>query len=130
MIDTDSLVLIGEDEPDNRLILQTVVETLLGVRAQVAGDGLAVLAGEKKAAFGIFGHGDPGAVGFWISFEDDFDFEAGESLELIGGSFGGRRGESEWGGAGEQGALADQLAPGDFGLVSRWGLLAGSIARW
>ncbi len=48
MIDTDSLVLIGEDEPDNRLILQTVVETLLGVRAQVAGDGLAVLASVER----------------------------------------------------------------------------------
>ena len=44
MINADSLVLIGEDEPDNRIILQTVVETLLGVRAEVAGDGLAVLA--------------------------------------------------------------------------------------
>ncbi len=48
MIDTDSLVLIGEDEPDNRLILQTVVETLLGVRAEVAGDGLAVLASVER----------------------------------------------------------------------------------
>jgi CheY-like chemotaxis protein len=48
VIDTDSLVLIGEDEPDNRLILQTVVETLLGVRAQVAGDGLAVLASVER----------------------------------------------------------------------------------
>jgi len=48
VIDTDSLVLIGEDEPDNRLILQTVVETLLGVRAEVAGDGLAVLASVER----------------------------------------------------------------------------------
>lgn len=48
MIDADSLVLIGEDEPDNRLILQTVVETLLGVRAEVAGDGLAVLASVER----------------------------------------------------------------------------------
>jgi two-component system cell cycle response regulator DivK len=44
VISADTLVLIGEDEPDNQLILQTVVETLLGVRAEVAGDGLAVLA--------------------------------------------------------------------------------------
>ncbi len=48
MIDADSLVLIGEDEPDNRIILQTVVETLLGVRAQVAGDGLSVLASVER----------------------------------------------------------------------------------
>ena len=48
MIDADSLVLIGEDEPDNRIILQTVVETLLGVRAEVAGDGLAVLASVER----------------------------------------------------------------------------------
>ena len=48
MINEDSLVLIGEDEPDNRIILQTVVETLLGVRAQVAGDGLAVLASVER----------------------------------------------------------------------------------
>ena len=44
MISPDALVLIGEDEPDNQVILQTVVESLVGVRAQVAGDGLAVLA--------------------------------------------------------------------------------------
>src|SRR5207244_3821731 len=44
MISPEMLVLIGEDEPDNRVILQTVVESLLGVRAEVAGDGLAVLA--------------------------------------------------------------------------------------
>ena len=48
MIDADSLVLIGEDEPDNRIILQTVVETLLGVRAEVAADGLAVLASVER----------------------------------------------------------------------------------
>ena len=48
MIDADSLVLIGEDEPDNRIILQTVVETLLGVRAEVAGDGLSVLASVER----------------------------------------------------------------------------------
>lgn len=48
MIDADSLVLIGEDEPDNRIILQTVVETLLGVRAEVACDGLAVLASVER----------------------------------------------------------------------------------
>jgi two-component system, cell cycle response regulator DivK len=39
----DTLVLIGEDEPDNQVILQTVVETLVGARAVVAADGLAVL---------------------------------------------------------------------------------------
>jgi two-component system cell cycle response regulator DivK len=39
----DLLVLIGEDEPDNQLILQTVVESLVGARTVVAGDGLAVL---------------------------------------------------------------------------------------
>jgi two-component system, cell cycle response regulator DivK len=44
VISADSLVLIGEDEPDNQVILQTVVESLVGVRAAVAGDGLAVLA--------------------------------------------------------------------------------------
>jgi len=48
VIDANSLVLIGEDEPDNRIILQTVVETLLGVRAEVAGDGLAVLASVER----------------------------------------------------------------------------------
>ena len=42
------LVLIGEDEPDNQVILQTVVETLVGVRAAVAGDGLAVLASVER----------------------------------------------------------------------------------
>ena len=44
----DSLVLIGEDEPDNQVILQTVVESLVGVRAEVAGDGLAVLASVSR----------------------------------------------------------------------------------
>ena len=44
MIDANALVLIGEDEPDNQVILQTVVESLVGARAAVAGDGLAVLA--------------------------------------------------------------------------------------
>ena len=44
----DAMVLIGEDEPDNQLILQTVVETLVGVRAEVAGDGLAVLASVER----------------------------------------------------------------------------------
>ena len=43
MIGVDSLVLIGEDEPDNQVILQTVVESLVGARAEVAGDGIAVL---------------------------------------------------------------------------------------
>jgi two-component system, cell cycle response regulator DivK len=44
----DAMVLIGEDEPDNQVILQTVVETLVGVRAEVAGDGLAVLASVER----------------------------------------------------------------------------------
>jgi CheY-like chemotaxis protein len=44
VISEDTLVLIGEDEPDNQVILQTVVESLLGVRVAVAGDGLSVLA--------------------------------------------------------------------------------------
>jgi two-component system cell cycle response regulator DivK len=44
----DVLVLIGEDEPDNQVILQTVVESLVGARAAVAGDGLAVLASVER----------------------------------------------------------------------------------
>jgi two-component system cell cycle response regulator DivK len=44
----DALVLIGEDEPDNQIILQTVVESLVGARAEVAGDGLAVLASVER----------------------------------------------------------------------------------
>jgi CheY-like chemotaxis protein len=43
-VSDNTLILIGEDEPDNQVILQTVVESLVGVRAEVAGDGLAVLA--------------------------------------------------------------------------------------
>jgi two-component system, cell cycle response regulator DivK len=42
------LVLIGEDEPDNQIILQTIVESLVGVRADVAGNGLAVLASVQR----------------------------------------------------------------------------------
>lgn len=42
------LILIGEDEPDNQVILQTVVESLVGARAEVAGDGLAVLASVER----------------------------------------------------------------------------------
>jgi CheY-like chemotaxis protein len=48
MIDPNALVLIGEDEPDNQVILQTVVESLVGVRAHVAADGLAVLASVER----------------------------------------------------------------------------------
>jgi CheY-like chemotaxis protein len=48
VIDANSLVLIGEDEPENRIIQQTVIETLLGVRALVPGDGLAVLASVER----------------------------------------------------------------------------------
>src|SRR3954462_6187039 len=44
----DVLVLIGEDEPDNQVIMQTVVESLVGARAAVAGDGLAVLASVER----------------------------------------------------------------------------------
>ncbi len=44
----DDLVLIGEDEPDNQVIMQTVVESLVGARANVAGDGLAVLASVER----------------------------------------------------------------------------------
>ena len=44
----DALVLIGEDEPENQVILQTVVESLVGARAAVAGDGLAVLASVER----------------------------------------------------------------------------------
>ena len=44
----DTVVLIGEDEPDNQVILQTVVESLVGARAVVAGDGLAVLASVER----------------------------------------------------------------------------------
>ena len=46
--DGQALVLIGEDEPDNQIILQTVVESLVGVRAEVAGNGLAVLASVSR----------------------------------------------------------------------------------
>jgi two-component system, cell cycle response regulator DivK len=48
VISAHDLVLIGEDEPDNQVILQTVVESLVGVRAAVAGDGLAVLASVSR----------------------------------------------------------------------------------
>ena len=48
MIPANYLVLIGEDEPDNQVILQTVVESLVGARAEVAGDGLAVLASVER----------------------------------------------------------------------------------
>ena len=48
MISHDVLVLIGEDEPDNQVILQTVVESLLGARAEVAADGLTVLASVSR----------------------------------------------------------------------------------
>ena len=41
-------VLIGEDEPDNRLILQMVVESLIGARTELASDGLAVLAAVER----------------------------------------------------------------------------------
>ncbi|HEY3059244.1 MAG TPA: response regulator [Chloroflexota bacterium] len=44
----DTLILIGEDEPDNQIIMQTVVESLVGARAEVASDGLAVLASVER----------------------------------------------------------------------------------
>ena len=48
MTPMDSLVLIAEDEPDNQVILQTVVESLVGARSCVVGDGLAVLASVER----------------------------------------------------------------------------------
>jgi two-component system, cell cycle response regulator DivK len=48
MSEESALVLIGEDEPDNQVILQTVVEALVGARAEVVGDGLAVLAAVER----------------------------------------------------------------------------------
>jgi CheY-like chemotaxis protein len=44
----DILILIGEDEPDNQVIMQTVVESLVGARAEVAADGLQVLASVER----------------------------------------------------------------------------------
>jgi len=38
-----ALVLIAEDEPDNQVILQTVVESLIGARVEVVADGLSLL---------------------------------------------------------------------------------------
>lgn len=48
MIPDNALVLIGEDEPDNQVILQTVVESLIGARTALAGDGFAVLASVER----------------------------------------------------------------------------------
>src|SRR3954463_8565119 len=48
VVDDDVLILIGEDEPDNQVIMQTVVESLVGARAEVASDGLAVLASVER----------------------------------------------------------------------------------
>src|SRR5918912_3626763 len=44
----DGVILIAEDEPDNQVILQTVVESLVGARSCVVGDGLAVLASVER----------------------------------------------------------------------------------
>src|SRR5919202_6401685 len=44
----DGVILIAEDEPDNQVILQTVVESLVGARSSVVGDGLAVLASIER----------------------------------------------------------------------------------
>lgn len=43
-VDEPKLILIVEDEPDNREIMRTVVEDLLGQRALLAGDGETALA--------------------------------------------------------------------------------------
>jgi CheY-like chemotaxis protein len=48
VISPEALVLIGEDEPDNQAILQTVVESLVGARAEVASDGMSVLASVSR----------------------------------------------------------------------------------
>jgi CheY-like chemotaxis protein len=40
----DRLILIADDEPDTQVILQIVVESLVGARAEVVSDGLSVLA--------------------------------------------------------------------------------------
>ena len=44
----DGVILIAEDEPDNQVILQTVVEALVGARSSVVADGLAVLASVER----------------------------------------------------------------------------------
>jgi CheY-like chemotaxis protein len=44
----DGVILVAEDEPDNQVILQTVVESLVGARCCVVGDGLAVLASVER----------------------------------------------------------------------------------
>jgi CheY-like chemotaxis protein len=44
----DGVILIAEDEPDNQVILQTVVESLVGARSSVVGDGLAVLVSVER----------------------------------------------------------------------------------
>src|ERR671932_596517 len=44
----DGVILIAEDEPDNQVILQTVVESLVGLRSNVVGDGLAALASVER----------------------------------------------------------------------------------
>ena len=44
----DGVILIAEDEPDNQVILQTVVESLVGARSCVVADGLAVLASIER----------------------------------------------------------------------------------
>ena len=54
MVSQDALVLIGEDEPDNQVILQTVVESLVGARAEVAGDGAGP--DDAPAQFPVGGH--------------------------------------------------------------------------
>ena len=48
MSNEDGVILIAEDEPDNQVILQTVVESLVGARSCVVGDGLAVLASVER----------------------------------------------------------------------------------
>jgi CheY-like chemotaxis protein len=69
VISADALVLIGEDEPDNQVILQTVVESLVGVRAEVAGDGLSVLAlvSRERPAMILLDLMMPGLDGFQVT---------------------------------------------------------------
>jgi len=65
----DTLILIGEDEPDNQLIMQTVVESLVGARAEVASDGLAVLASveRERTRMILFDWMMPGLDGFQVT---------------------------------------------------------------